>query len=534
MKFDPKVTQLMCVLQEALRPDHQQHLPAIIENAGLEQVLDPELFKAARYFERRSLLMFLATLGHENTEDKAHYRRWLAVTQYLSQQIDLDEAVKLCTTGRALMSNFYRDVLQAVAHPSEAAIPVDWVGSPCQSADMLFATDVLLDSQAVQWLPAVLERWRQLDTSGEPWLWMCRTVAERVEYTQTAQKAKALAWALDGLLKQAAPEHQSLVDTLAPHQVDLHLRAGQGQEALELAQILYQRNPNMTQDYWLMRCHASRSEFVPAMKHARALLGTIIDKAMQAESSPEKTQTDAPVVKKRGFDVDAASESLKTVNRVLRERGLRPFMMSGVLLGYLREGQLLPHDKDLDLGLIGWEQQFEVAQALLSTGHYHVSWRYLRGAQTFLFDVVDLKYGVAIDFFFFHPKADHLLHGIDYKYGFTQNLRFSPFELTEVDFLGDRFWIPDNADQNLTENYGDWRTPQSSYVVTVESPALVDKGSEKHQFMVLIELMRSVQTFKSVKRAKRILACCDTLGIDPLSAQLHRGLSDWMTSQVLH
>ena len=71
-------------------------------------------------------------------------------------------------------------------------------------------------------------------------------------------------------------------------------------------------------------------------------------------------------------------------------------------------------------------------------------------------------------------------------------------------------------------------------MVTVESPALVDKGSEKHQFMVLIELMRSVQSFKSVKRVQRILSCCDALGIDPLSAQLHRGLNDWMAAQALH
>lgn len=534
MKFNSQVTQLMCVLHEALRPDHQQHLPSIVEQAGLERVLDPELFKAARYFERRALLMFLATLGHENTDDKAYYRRWLSVSQYMSQQIDIDEAVALCAPGRPLMASFYRDVLQAVSNPGEVATAVNWAGCPCQAADMLFATEVLLDHQAVHWLPSVLQRWRQLDTTGEPWLWMCRTVAERVEYAQTVQKARALARALDSLLLEVASEHRSLADTLAPHLVDLHLRAGQDTEALELALGLNQRSTNMTHDYWLMRCHASRSEFAPAMSHARSLLGAILDKAMQPVPTDKEPLTDTRSAKKHVFDVDAASESLKTVNRLLRERGLQPFMMSGVLLGYLREGQLLPHDKDLDLGLIGWEHQFEVAQALLAAGHYHVSWRYLRGAQTFLMDAVDLKFGVAIDFFFFHPKDDHFLHGIDYKYGFTQNLRFSQFELKEVNFLGERFWIPDNADQNLTENYGDWRTPQSSYVVTIESPALVNKGSDKHQFMVLIELMRSVQTFKSVKRVQRILASCEALGIQPLSDQLNRSLNHWLTSQTLH
>lgn len=533
MKFDPKVNQLMCVLQEALRPDNQHLLISIIEDAGLERVLDPELFKAARYFERRSLVMLLATLGLENTSDKAHYQRWLAVTQYLAQQIDADEACRLCAAGRPLMLDFYRDVLEALSRPAEPFKRVDWLGCPCTAADLLFATDVLLDHQAVNALPAVLQRWRQLDTSGEPWLLMCRTVAERVDYAQTHQKARNLAWAVNMLLKEVAPQHASLLDTLSPHQVDLHLRAGQTDEALRLAQTLHQRDPSMTNDYWMMRCHANRSEFQPAMSHARDLLAAVIEKAM-APTSQNNAPDATPPKKKPDFDVAAANESLKAVNRILRERGLQPFLMSGVLLGYVREGQLLPHDKDLDMGLIGWENQFEVAQALLAAGHYHVSWRYLRGAQTYLLDAIDLKNGIAIDFFFFHPHADHFLHGIDYKYGFTQNLRFSPFALQEVDFLGDRFWIPDNADQNLSENYGDWRTPQSSYVVTVESPALVDKGSEKHQFMVLIELLRSVQTQRSVKRVQRIVDCCEAVGMNPLSAQLQSRLNDWMAWQAAH
>jgi hypothetical protein len=535
MKFDPQVTQLMCVLQEALRPENQQHLPAIVEQAGLDKVLDPELFKATRYHERRGLLFLLATLGLENTDDTAHYQRWLAVTQYLSQQLDAEETVRLCAAGRPLMVPFYQDLLKALSQPAKDATPVDWVACPCQEDDLLFATEILLDHHAVQWLPAVLARWRQLDTRGEPWLWMCRTVIERIPFALRAQKAEALAQALNMLLGQVQAPHQNLAQSLASHEVDLWLRAGQSEKAHVLAQALYERSPDMTHRYWLMRTHANRSEFSSALAHASSMLEALIDKAMQApvERAEASTAVDT-TPPKPGFDVQAANESLKTINRLLRERGLQPFLMSGVLLGYLREGQILPHDKDLDLGLIGWQSQFEVAQALLASGQYQVSWRRLRGAQTFLLDVVDLKYGVAIDFFFFHPNGDHFLHGIDYKYGFTQNFKFSNFALKEVDFLGERFWIPDNADQNLTENYGDWRTPQSSYVVTVESPALMDKGSDKHMFILLIELMRSVKTFHSVKRVQRILACAQELGIDPLSDNLRCRLDKWQARQALH
>lgn len=537
MKFNTEVTQLMCVLQEALRPENQHFLPSIVQDTGLEKILDPELFKAVRYFDRRSLLAFLATLGHANGPHPEHFQRWLAATQFMTQQIALEQAVALCTGQRPAMARFYRDVLQALINPQQLPVKVQWTDCPCKDEDLRFATDILLDHRAVGWLPMVLHRWRQLDQTDEPWLWMCKTVAERVEYAQNAEKALALASALGMLLQKAKRSHPSLVDLLAPHQVDLLLRAGLTDDALAIAQSLHARKANMSHDYWLMRSHASRSEFEPAMAHARSLLDGIIDKSIKDTVTPTRPvdgSSSASSKKKRRFDVDTASQSLVTVNRLLRERGLQPFLMSGTLLGYVREGQLLSHDKDIDLGLVGWEQQYALAQALLSAGHYQLSYRGLRGSQTFLIDAVDLKHGMVIDFFFFHPRDDHFLHGIDYKYGFTQNLRFSRFGLKEVDFLGDRFWIPDNADQNLTENYGDWRTPQSSYVVTVESPALLEPTSAKHQFMVLIELMRSIDSNKSVRRVQRILDCCKRLGMNPLSEHLQARLSDWISHQTLH
>jgi tetratricopeptide (TPR) repeat protein len=535
MKFDHEVSRLMCVLQEALRPDHQKHLLAIIENEGMEKVLDPELFKAARYFDRRTLLTFLASLGFENTKEQAHYQRWLAATQYRNGQIDAGEAARLCASERPLMVDFYRNLLKTLDNPKAEATWLDWMEMPCTVADMLFATEFLLDCQVVQWLPFVLHRWCQLDNSGEPWLWMYRNVIERVEYAQTVQQSQVLAQALYMLLKKVAPEHQSMMNTLTAKLVDLYLRAEQSDQALALAQTLLSNSSDLSGTYWLMRSHANRSQFSEAIKFASNFLSAVIDKAIKEKMSEDllfKAQEQPK--KKKDFDVNAANKSLKTVNRILRDRGLQPFLMSGVLLGYMREGQILPHDKDIDLGLIGWEQQFEVAQALLASGRYHVSWRNLRGAKTFLLDAYDMENGVAVDFFFFHPHSDHFLHGIDYKYGFTQNFRFSPFGLKEIDFLGERFFIPDNAEKNLVENYGDWKTPQSSYVVTVEAPVLVQKGSEKHQFIALIELMRSVETFNSVKRVQRILDCCNALDMHVLSTELEHRLNDWMVRQALH
>jgi len=536
MKFKPQTTTLMCLLQDALRPGGQDALGPLIDEVGLEGLLDPDLFKAARYLDRRPLLMFLATVGKENTEQRAHYQRWLAATQWVDGQLTLDQAVHWCADGRALLDGFYRDVLAAVADSSQIPAIRDWTAWPCQKQDMHFATEFLLDHGVIDLLPRVLKRWRQLDTSGEPWLWMCRTVAERVEYAKSVHKANALARALEFLFTEVVAQHQSLVDTLTPHLINLQLQADRTDQALATARASEQRSPGMVSDYWLMMCHARRSEFKEAVARVESVLHGVLTTTVQEHKEQTSAGLEKDVQESQPdncYNVDAAHESLQAVNRLLRQRGLQPFLMSGVLLGYVREGQLLSHDKDLDLGLIGWEHQFEVAQALQESGHYSISWRDIRGEKTYLFDAYDLVHGVTIDFFFFHPHADHYLHGIDYKYGFTQNLRFSRFGLKEVDFLGEAFLIPDNPEHNLSENYGDWRTPQSSYVVTVESPALVDPGSLKHQFIAIVELMRSVNKYQSVDRVQRILNFCEQRGMALLSDETLGHLHDWMARQRL-
>ncbi len=530
MKFKSSTTVVMCALHDALKNNKYDSLQEVLNQIGLEGVLDPDLFKAARFFERRPLLIFLATLGVENSNEKPFFNRWMASSQFLDGQLTLKEASSLCAGGRILMTDFYDDILSAASNPDEGNSSLNWLGLPCQSSDMIFATDFLLDNSAVKLIPSVLKKWRQIDNTGEPWLLMCRTVAERIEYAKKTHKAEALASTLEFLFEEMELKHQELAEKLSPHLVDLLLKCGRTDTALLRAKADFFRAPSLTSNYWLMMCHARRSEFSEAVLRAQAVLNGTLSEALSSTKDYSDVKNDKNPEKSK-FDVELAGESLKSINKILRERGLQPFLMSGVLLGYHREGALLAHDKDIDIGLIGWEKQFEVAQALQATGNYQISWRDIRGEKTYLFDVYDLINDVTIDFFFFHRHQDHFLHGIDYKYGFTQNLKFSLFELNEIEFLGDLFYIPSNVEQNLTENYGDWRTPQSSYVVTVESPALLNKGSCKHQFIALMELLRSMNKFKSAKRMKRILNYWDGLGTDLISVETRSRLNDWMSIQ---
>lgn len=69
------------------------------------------------------------------------------------------------------------------------------------------------------------------------------------------------------------------------------------------------------------------------------------------------------------FDSAAAEQRLWQVLAQLASAGVRAFATSGTLLGLVREGRLLPFDKDLDIGLPF--DQMPVATALLQQNGWH-------------------------------------------------------------------------------------------------------------------------------------------------------------------
>ncbi|AGI74712.1 hypothetical protein OA238_118p0180 (plasmid) [Octadecabacter arcticus 238] len=206
------------------------------------------------------------------------------------------------------------------------------------------------------------------------------------------------------------------------------------------------------------------------------------------------------------FNRVTAEQSLCALNTILQDAGVSNFIISGTLLGCIRDGRIFEHDKDFDIGVIGWESQFDVAAALLKSGRFTFDPRNLRGHRLFLLPVFDLKTGYDCDIFFFHDKGDHYLHGIDVDQGFTINFKFSKFELIEHKFLGDTFLIPDQYDKMLSENYGDdWRTPDPKYFVLLESPALLEKLGPKYSFCIRSQMLMLLERGASSEKAKELL-----------------------------
>lgn len=518
-------------LREALRIQDWDAVERLVEQAGLDVVLDPDLMNASRSLNAREVVVLLASIGSENSPNPLPYRRLLAAYRLMQQQIDLAEAVDQCEASEK-QRPFYEALLRQVlaGHKTNIEIPTAMLNRE----DLWFGIQLLCDAHAPQRMFDLLTAWQTIESDDKPWLMCSRLIIERAEMAKGHFERQLLGDALEKAIELLPPTQSSLRDVMQATLLDkLWLPNADNEKALQLAADLVRRQPSADNRMLHLRALIRNHAFAQAVSLAEDLLLEIINTELKREQSKtDISETDSPY-QLREFDTSAAALTLTTVNRALRQQGLRPFLISGTLLGCMRDGQIMPHDKDLDMGLIGWESQFDLAQAILGLGCFDINLKRLKGDQLFLISAIDQRTNIAIDFFMFHDKGDHFLHGIDYQYGFTQNFKFSKFDLMETDFLGESFYIPDQWSRMLTENYGQWEIPEPSYVVTVESPGLPDRGSVKHRLIAHLELLKTINNGLKPLRAQRIVKAAQQVNPQLISQPLVEALDAWIDAQSL-
>lgn len=517
---NPFHTDWLRRFREDLRAGDMDNLTQHVELAGLDILLDPDFLTLACLEDARSVVILIATLGEANSGEPHAYRRLLACYQYLQNQIGIEEAAQSCASASASAPAYYTAVLEAAkSHSTLLNIGT----APAHIADLQFGVELLVNTGHCNAMQALLKAWQGVDRSDMPWLRACRAVAARSPYVHLRKEAGELAQVIQWLLQRAPSSQASVAQEMRVQCANLALKARLGDLACQVAQDAFAHDPNVERRFALAKAHVLAGQLPTAVSHMHELLLYTLSDGFTAEA-PSNANASA-------FDVLAAEDTLVAVNRLLRAKGLQPFLMSGTLLGYARHGGLLPHDKDIDLGLIGWEHQFTVAEALLEAGYFRLDLSQLSGQNRFLMSAHDLRNGMAVDFFLFHDKGDHFLHGIDFDMGFTQNFCFSKFELQEVEFLDERFYAPADIDRNLSENYGDWRTPAPSYVVTVESPVLCDVPTSR-TLLVYLEILKTITKRMKLQRVERILNHLDATDNPLLGSHLRQLLRDWCQRQL--
>jgi hypothetical protein len=210
----------------------------------------------------------------------------------------------------------------------------------------------------------------------------------------------------------------------------------------------------------------------------------------------------------RRFDVDSARKAIVDLNAALAPVGIKPFLVSGTLLGYARCGDFLSHDKDIDVGIFGTVDNYQVLMALAQSGKFRIVTDYMRLDRNYNLVCWHLPTGMPIDIFTYHREGEWLYTGVYTDLGYLQRFRFTPFDLQPIEFVDVPIHAPSDIDLNLRENFGDWQTPDPQYISHLESPSTEDQGGQIHMLVARLMLLKAVIK-GSPEIAARVMAVLD-------------------------
>ncbi|VEE07170.1 tetratricopeptide repeat protein [Neisseria animalis] len=205
-----------------------------------------------------------------------------------------------------------------------------------------------------------------------------------------------------------------------------------------------------------------------------------------------------PTASKQYTDEKAAI-ALSALKNCLDGSGIEFFLISGTLLGCIREGKLLGHDKDIDVGV--WDDYGvqDLASVVRRSGCFYVLPIYSP-------DILVVRHvsGITIDIFIHYREPDDYWHA-----GGKTRWHNSPFELAERAFLGNTYLIPKDYHRYLTENYGaDWQTPKIEFDSAMDTPN-VEILSQKE---FIIYLYKKTLSLTSSNRQNRYIGILKSLG----------------------
>ncbi len=159
------------------------------------------------------------------------------------------------------------------------------------------------------------------------------------------------------------------------------------------------------------------------------------------------------------LDPAVAAERLKDVKRILDQLGVVFFLGSGTCLGAIRENRFIPWDDEMDtcsvIGLHGFTEEMieRVIAAFTENGYYvHV----VHSASHVGISVV--KSSVRADWTCFRIIGDSI-----YQYPAVKTPVRLFTQLKEIDFIGEKFLVPNPPEEYLRIKYGpDWKIPKAA------------------------------------------------------------------------
>jgi len=491
MKHKEALRAKLEFLNEALVSSQHEIVERLLASNDLQEILSQEAITVARAESKSHLVQFLSTLAVHNNIDLERAQHWLDVYQSVSKQ------QLIGNVSRLSRNNVLRLTIEAlkIRKPLKFTEPKKVKGNNLMWID---AIDLSIDHHDWNSARVLIEEFGRSNKETRAWLQISRNISQRhpIFVDQTGLKKADVDYINLAELYYScanAMKNAGLIDTsnaLKILQANSLEMANNGHLAIKILESLRNTATCNTIEVDIARVKCKSGDLLGSIQHLdRAIIrlaGPTEDTVTTAEKFFDGEKKARPGIKKEKFDTDAAKRALKDLMNVANSKNLEVFLVSGTLLGCVREGSFLNHDKDIDVGIIGWENQFDLYSALIKSGLFTYDAQFLKGHETIYLPMLHKSTGIWIDIFVYHQNHNKIYTGVDFFFGYRQTFSFTQFELMKTKFLDIDVLIPKNSELNLQENFGNWKSPDPSYISHLESPSTDDKGSLP--FMLTVRL----------------------------------------------
>lgn len=482
MKLSPYMQFNLTRLNSALIRGDENALMECLQAVPLGELLSQDTVLKVRARGKTSMALFLCTLAVANEVEPERAQVWLDCYQSVanrelrggllkhSDHNVLRKAVEALTRGTALAAAELKGTKGSTQHWKDAV-------------------ELLIDHKDWESAVTLLTHLGKKPADTACWLQIARSLAQRhvlyvdessiaqpdVDYLRLAR--------LHELCVQAARNAKAsdIVRSMSLLQASCLEVAGHQDDAIALLRQLDKTGKSTQINLDIARSLCKKGDLPAAIAQVdEALKHYKLDVPEPVATALVESRAEPAADPVKSFNVGNASKALSDLARIFKQHDLKLFLVSGTLLGYEREGKLLDHDKDIDIGVIGWENQYDICMALQSSGLFTISTQFLKGNNSYYIPVMHHLTGMWIDIFIYYPQGDKWVTGVDFFFGYRQTFAFTPFELKPVNFLGVDMYVPEDTDLNLQENFGNWRVPDASYISHLESPSTMNKGGHEH------------------------------------------------------
>lgn len=277
-----------------------------------------------------------------------------------------------------------------------------------------------------------------------------------------------------GLCHQSAGSLQSALNC---YQKTVHLKPEHFQAFNNIGVLLRQDNQLAKSRTFYEKSLRVNPEYSPALQNLgewfqlEGDLDRAIELFRQSISAALKDENAAVPVESKKIVVEEATRALMKAQELLNSADIPFFLIAGTLLGVYRDGKLLPHDKDMDIGVDWSIDREKLLHVLCASGDFSPARFRLNVPlqERWKISVVHSKSDISLDIFFHRKDGEGVLCGVDH-FPVPNLSRPKAFTLKTLNWQDLDWLIPDPVEHYLEDFYGDkWRVPDPYFDTILSS-----------------------------------------------------------------